>query len=991
MKAHTAFASTLCVLLLVPLTAVGQIHQDGDILYKRTDGLTVAGDEFTGALPENTDNALPFGVLDDPGSSIITQINVDTEGGAPTHGIDLLGDNFDLAFTFQMYDSDGQFSFTENFDDRVEITITPIVSATDLTATGAPVVHSDVGWNVRTYADYNFASGGWFDAQVLMTEDGGGAQSAGGIGFGYSNAASSFSEFDYSLIGGGAVFDTDGNGDSYGSLIISFDPSIDTDGDGIPDGLEEQYFPGDLTKLGTGDFDGDGVNDPQEIADGTDPTKADEDGDGLNDGEEKANGTDPHNADTDGDGLSDGDEVNIHGTDPLDSDTDGDGSPDAQEIADGGDPLDPNDAGFFQTFSFDADDGGFTQEATGNSPIPSLHDAVRGTWVMEGDASGPATNTLTSPVITMPTTGGIRVLFNHRFSIEADWDGTALQISRNGGPFVTVPIGAFSQNGYTFTGLIGNHVLNGGDGFNGVSPGYAAGTFITSVANFGGAAAGDTFQVRFLGAWDEAARGPGIPNWEIDSVSFKVRADTDGDGIPDDYEDATPGLDKNVDDAAGDLDGEGVSNLDEFLNGTDPNVVDSDGDGSDDSAENTNGTDPTNPDSDGDGLTDGAEATLGTDPLVVDTDGDGFSDGAEVQLGTDPNNSSSQPSLWENDLVAYWQQDGNHNNWEELVDDYHGTADGSPIPFEAGLFGDAAHLDGSHSIIIGGDENAFDFAGQSMTVSAWFTADAIDLNWQCLVAKGEGNGWRMHRRGGDNPPEMAWTGGIGDTPKNNVAITIGANPEFWHHVVGVTDSATSEEILYLDGVEIARKGGATLENRGNPMRIGENPDALGRAWKGKIDDVAIWNRPLDRGEIAVLYNSGLDGLSLKDLIIPPEDTLGLQVRRDEAGMLELSWNSVAGFLYNIRSETDLSAGGEDGPKTWPIYNGHEGLEATPDRNVLTFPYPADPGRFFVVEEFPKPPVVVFEDNFDGRNDLLWPIRWIRPKRCSRRFGFQGRS
>jgi hypothetical protein len=44
-----------------------------------------------------------------------------------------------------------------------------------------------------------------------MTEDGGGAQSAGGIGFGYSNATSSFNEFDYSLIGGGAVFDTDGN------------------------------------------------------------------------------------------------------------------------------------------------------------------------------------------------------------------------------------------------------------------------------------------------------------------------------------------------------------------------------------------------------------------------------------------------------------------------------------------------------------------------------------------------------------------------------------------------------------------------------------------------------------------------------------------------------------------------------------------------------------------------------------------------------------
>ncbi|MEO1834786.1 MAG: hypothetical protein ABGZ49_04765, partial [Akkermansiaceae bacterium] len=196
MKAHTAFASTLCALLLGPLTAVGQIHQDGDILYKRTDGLNVGdpNDQFTGALPENTDTALPFGVLDDPDSSIITQINVDTEGGAPAHGIDLIGDNFDLAFTFQLYDSDGQFSFTENFDDRVQVTITPIVSATDLTATGGSMVHSDVAWNVRTFGDYNFASGGWFDAQVLMTEDGGGAQSAGGIGFGFSNAASTANE-----------------------------------------------------------------------------------------------------------------------------------------------------------------------------------------------------------------------------------------------------------------------------------------------------------------------------------------------------------------------------------------------------------------------------------------------------------------------------------------------------------------------------------------------------------------------------------------------------------------------------------------------------------------------------------------------------------------------------------------------------------------------------------------------------------------------------
>jgi hypothetical protein len=480
------------------------------------------------------------------------------------------------------------------------------------------------------------------------------------------------------------------------------------------------------------------------------------------------------------------------------------------------------------------------------------------------------------------------------------------------------------------------------------------------------------------------ASGAGGRDYHIDVVASRVASDdSDGDGLPDSWETANNldpddnGIAGDPDQGAdGDPDNDGLTNLEEFGLRTDPQENDTDMDGLLDGVEsltgiwndpNDTGTDPKNPDSDDDGLDDGEEATLGTDPNLADTDGDGFSDGSEVRLGSDPNNASSQPNLWEVDLVAYWPQDGDHQN--QVVDDYHGTADGSTIPFEPGLFGDAAHFDGSHSIIIGGDENAFDFAGQSMTVSAWFTADAIDTAWQCLIAKGEGNGWRMHRRGGDNPPEMAWTGGNGDTPKNNVAITIGADPEAWHHVVGVTDSATSEQILYLDGVEIARSSGATLQDRANPMRIGDNPDALNRRWKGKIDDVAIWNRALEGGEIEVLYNAGLDGKSLDVVINGSEDRLKFQVRRDETGMLELSWDSVSGELYNVHSETDLSAVTEDGPGAWPIYNGHENIVATAPRNVLTIPYPADPGRFFAIEVFPAPPVSIFSDDFEsGQGD-----------------------
>ena len=75
--------------------------------------------------------------------------------------------------------------------------------------------------------------------------------------------------------------------------------------------------------------------------------------------------------------------------------------------------------------------------------------------------------------------------------------------------------------------------------------------------------------------------------------------DTDRDGMPDDWE-LSYGLDplsaNGVNGAAGDLDCDGLSNLGEYLNGTDPSDTDgdTDGDGVSDVAEVQQGSDPTN-------------------------------------------------------------------------------------------------------------------------------------------------------------------------------------------------------------------------------------------------------------------------------------------------------------------------------------------------------------------------------------------------------------
>lgn len=108
-------------------------------------------------------------------------------------------------------------------------------------------------------------------------------------------------------------------------------------------------------------------------------------------------------------------------------------------------------------------------------------------------------------------------------------------------------------------------------------------------------------------------------------------ADTDSDGMPDGWE-VAHALNPLVNDAALDPDGDGLTNLQEYQNNTDPHNSDTDSDGLTDGAEvNTWHTNPLNADTDGDGLSDADEALVyHTNPLVKDTDGDGLDDCMEA-------------------------------------------------------------------------------------------------------------------------------------------------------------------------------------------------------------------------------------------------------------------------------------------------------------------------------------------------------------------------
>lgn len=111
-------------------------------------------------------------------------------------------------------------------------------------------------------------------------------------------------------------------------------------------------------------------------------------------------------------------------------------------------------------------------------------------------------------------------------------------------------------------------------------------------------------------------------------------ADSDGDTLTDGAEVLVHGTNPLSPDSDGDTLGDAAEI---GTHGTNPNSTDSDADGLNDAAEvNVHATDPLDPDSDFDGLNDGAEITVGTNPLDADHDDDGLVDGDEISLGSNP-------------------------------------------------------------------------------------------------------------------------------------------------------------------------------------------------------------------------------------------------------------------------------------------------------------------------------------------------------------------
>ena len=207
-------------------------------------------------------------------------------------------------------------------------------------------------------------------------------------------------------------------------------------------------------------------------------------------------------------------------------------------------------------------------------------------------------------------------------------------------------------------------------------------------------------------------------------------------------------------------------------------------------------------------------------------------------------------------LVEYWPFDGDYS--ATITSAHEGTlktTGGGSGTFVTGKFGDGIDLENGSSsrasVVVGGEEDDFDFVDGNMSISLWYTTESLYTNWQCMIAKGEGDNWRLARYD-DSPTYLNFYGGKSVTGDAELDQQDGS----WHHVVVTTDAVNGAK-LYIDGRLLDFVAGTiTLDTNGQAMQIGGNPDAVGRGWDGILDDVSVWNRTLNADEVSAIWNSG---------------------------------------------------------------------------------------------------------------------------------------
>lgn len=233
------------------------------------------------------------------------------------------------------------------------------------------------------------------------------------------------------------------------------------------------------------------------------------------------------------------------------------------------------------------------------------------------------------------------------------------------------------------------------------------------------------------------------------------------------------------------------------------------------------------------------------------------------------------PGALTSNLVAYY-------DFEDLASapgtasvDLLVTGVGNTVGLASGMAGNAVEFTGTTGNVLtaslgfgGGGANQL---GDNFTVSAWYNLDpdaASDAN-RFFVFEGNTDydlSYGLRASGGEpgfNDSQTFTNAATGADPS---ALHLDAHtPGTWQHVLMTyqSDEGTTTITTYIDLNEASVLSLSTADLSSGGINIGNaRNNALNRAFDGRIDEFAVWDRVLTQAEITQVNTLGMNGQAL---------------------------------------------------------------------------------------------------------------------------------
>ena len=217
-------------------------------------------------------------------------------------------------------------------------------------------------------------------------------------------------------------------------------------------------------------------------------------------------------------------------------------------------------------------------------------------------------------------------------------------------------------------------------------------------------------------------------------------------------------------------------------------------------------------------------------------------------------------------LVGHWTFD---SDFTSTTATNNGTASGATIDnTNSQIGGGSALFRGNNTDEVNmGD---IDLTGGGYAITAWVNSNGAAPGNDYVAGKED-----SFHLGVRTSPHRLWgsvrTDGGGFTATGNNGDSVSTSG--WVHLAIVYDG--SNLIRYINGVatgtDVANSGNIVSGGGSNDFdfKVGNDSQAADRTWDGNIDDVALFDEALSASEVLAIYNGGLAGQNVAQVIPEP--------------------------------------------------------------------------------------------------------------------------